>query len=262
MNKRVRDVLRPFFRILVHPHIKSLCKSTEKRFMGYHNKFSERRCFVVANGPSLSMDDLNTLTENKEISFGMNRIYTLYDRTKWRPTFFLSQDPTVIRTCLADIREQVNNSEVFVKVPGEHKYDIPGAINIDIDYSKSKKNLPPDFLDGRNCIFADGKSVSYTALQLAVFMGFKEIILLGADCNYSADNKSININSYPDKRMYDAKKVGNPPDMEYTFLAYSTAKRAAEKKGVKIFNATRGGKLEIFNRVNFDELFNKRIERL
>lgn len=255
MNNGIRDVVRPVFRIVVHPHIKKLCRMTQERFERYKDKFEGQRCFIVANGPSLTMSDLDRFAERGEITFGMNRIYALYDRTKWRPQFYLTQDPKVIRTCIEETKQQVNYSEVFVKVPGEPKYDIPGAINIDIDYSRSKKMLPPDFLDGNNCVFADGRSVTHTALQLAIYMGFKTIYLVGADCNYSADNKSINKDSYPDYRMYDAKKVGDPPDIEYTFIAYKVAKEYADNHGVKIFNATRGGMLEVFERVNIDDLF-------
>ena len=115
--------------------------------------------------------------------------------------------------------------------------------------------LPPDFLDGKNCVFADGRSVTHTALQLAAYMAFDTIYLIGADCNYLNDNKSINENSYPDRRMYDKNKVGDPPNMEYTFIAYKVAKEQLEKRGIRVFNATRGGNLEIFKRVDLDELF-------
>ena len=33
------------------------------------------------------------------------------------------------------------------------------------------------------------------------------------------------------------------------------AKEQLEKRGIRVFNATRGGNLEIFERVNLDELF-------
>lgn len=251
----IRDLMRPIFRLIVKPHIRNLCKSTEDKYKIFEKKYSGQRCFIVANGPSLRMDDLDRFKEKGEITFGMNRIYMLYDRTSWRPTFYLSQDPTVIRSCINEIREQVKNSIVFIKVPGEAKYDVPGAINFDLDYSDVDKHIPPNFLDGSGAVFADGRSVTHTALQLAVYMGFTTIYLVGADCNYSKDNKSITAESYPDKRMYDPKKVGVPPDVEYSFSAYEVAKEYAEKHGVKIYNATRGGMLEVFERVNLDDLF-------
>lgn len=252
---KLRNLFRPAFRIMVKPHIKALCKSTKNEFESYKNKYAGKRCFIVANGSSLRMDDLDRFAEKGEITFGMNRIYALYDRTKWKPTFYLSQDPTVIRACIDDIKEQVKNSVVFIKVPGEKKYDVPGAINYDLDYTNVDKCIPPDFFNGSQCLFADGKSVTHTALQLAIYMGFKTIYLIGADCNYSSDNKNINKDSYPDKRMYDAKKVGVPPDIEYTFSAYEVAKKYARQHGVEIYNTTRGGMLEVFERVNLDSLF-------
>ena len=252
---KLRDLLRPVFRLAVKPHIRYLCKKTSKQFYSYKNKYNGCRCFIVANGPSLKMEDVNKLSDNGEITFGMNRIYVLYDRTKWRPTFYLVQDPTIIRSCFKEIQEKVTESVKFVKVPGEPKYDIPNSIYFDVDYTKPDKNLPPDFFNGEDFTFADANSVSYTALQLAVYMGFRKIYLLGADCNYSVGNKEINADSYPDKRMYDSKKVGNAPKMDYTFLGYGTAKNYTKARNIKIYNATRGGKLEVFERVNFDDLF-------
>lgn len=251
---KIRDFFRPAFRLAVKPHIRYLCNKTSVQFESYKDKYKGKRCFIVANGPSLRMEDLNRLSDNKEITFGMNRIYMLFDRTQWRPTFYLVQDPTIIRSCFNEINERVTQSIKFVKVPGEPKYDLPNSIYFDVDYTKADKGLIPDFYDGAKYTFADANSVSYTALQLAVYMGFSEIYLIGADCNYSKDNKTINAESYPDKRMYDAKKVGNSPRMEYTFLGYEVAKKYAESHGIKIYNATRGGKLEVFERVNFDTL--------
>ena len=251
----MRDILRPIFRQVVKPHIKKLCKSTQARFEFYKERYSGQRCFIVANGPSLRMEDLDTLANNNEITFGMNRIYIIYDRTKWRPTYYMIQDPTVIRTCHSEILKYTKDSIVFAKVPGEPKYDISNAINFDVDYTNALKNIPPEFLDGIGCIFADGRSVTYTAIQLAVYMGFTTIHLLGTDCNYSIDNKSISQSSYPDKRMYDPKKVGMLPNIAYTFLAYESAKKYTEACGTTIYNASRGGMLEVFERVNFDSLF-------
>lgn len=252
--RKIRDLFRPLFRMAVKPHIRRLCKKTSAQFISYKNKYKGCRCFIVANGPSLRIDDLDRLSANGEITIGMNRIYMLFDRTQWRPTFYMVQDPTIIRSCIKEIREQVIDSVKFVKVPGEPWYDIPNSIYFDVDYKKADKKLPPDFYDGSNYTFADAKSVSYTALQLAVYMGFDKIYLIGADCNYSPDNKVINAQSYPDKRMYDAKKTGSLPNMEYTFLGYEAAKYHAEAKSIKIYNATRGGKLEVFERVSLDNL--------
>ena len=39
--------------------------------------------------------------------------------------------------------------------------------------------------------------------------------------------------------------------------AYRAAEEMSYKRGIRIYNATRGGKLETFERVDFDEIFEK-----
>ncbi len=52
----------------------------------------------------------------------------------------------------------------------------------------------------------------------------------------------------------DGDSVQNVESMN---RSYELCKEFAEKNGVKIYNATRGGKLEVFERVDFDSLFSK-----
>ena len=49
--------------------------------------------------------------------------------------------------------------------------------------------------------------------------------------------------------------------IEEVTLAYMSARNYAKEHGVKILNATRGGKLEVFPRVNFDKLMNPSAEQ-
>lgn len=42
---------------------------------------------------------------------------------------------------------------------------------------------------------------------------------------------------------------------DHQFWNYQAARRYAETHGIKIYNATRGGELEVFERVDFDSLF-------
>ena len=79
-------------------------------------------------------------------------------------------------------------------------------------------------------------------------MGFKEIYLLGADCSYSDGKK----NHFIDYMKYNSDQFSDGSQM---FEAYKVAKKYADKNNIKIYNATRGGKLEIFERVDFDQLF-------
>ena len=107
--------------------------------------------------------------------------------------------------------------------------------------------------DISKCVY-NGRTVTYVCLQLAMYLGFEEIYLLGVDFNYSSNLKGQenHFKGY-DK---DGKNVRlNPVRPEMSLAAYKKAKEYAESQNVRIYNATRGGKLEVFERVNFDDLF-------
>ncbi len=253
LKERVKDVLRPTYYKIAHIHVRKKCEQTKKEFEALNNKHKGETCFIVANGPSLRIEDLEVIRQKKVPTLGMNRIYKLYDKTTWRPTYYLTQDPHLIRRTYKEAISATKDSVVFQRSTGESRFDFPSAVFYEVDYARSWKNQKPIFSDCSNCIVEDGTTVTYSVLQIAVYMGFKTIYLIGCDCNYSPDN-SITRESYPDPRMYDEKAVGCPPDIAYQFMAYKVARDECEKKGVKVYNATRGGKLEIFDRVDLDEV--------
>ena len=256
LKEKVRDILRPYYYALIKGKTQRQVKSTVRELKKYKNKYMGKRCFVIGNGPSLRVKDLDKIQANGDISFGCNRIYVLFDKTSWRPTFYISQDPNVIRGCIEEIRELDKDQVKFIKALGKRKYEVEGAIYFDFVIRFGKKKLPK-FSDNPEKALYNGYTVTYAAIQFAAYMGFNEIYLLGCDCSYSPDNQSIQTisqESYPDARMYNPAKVGMPPDIAYMFSMYEICKDYCEKRGIKVFNATRGGKLEVFDRVNFDSL--------
>ena len=90
-------------------------------------------------------------------------------------------------------------------------------------------------------------SVTHFLIQIAVYMGFKEIYLLGADCNQRI-GKQVHFAEYgvPDKSLDTAR--------ERNLCGYEEIKKYCDKHDVTVYNATRGGELEIFKRVNMEEL--------
>lgn len=103
-----------------------------------------------------------------------------------------------------------------------------------------------------HCVY-EGTTVTYACIQMAVYMGFQEIYLLGVDFNYSND-------LYDEKNHFkgyqsDKKVRLNVVYPERMQAAYKSARHYAGEHGIKICNATRGGKLEVFERVDFDTLF-------
>ena len=84
-------------------------------------------------------------------------------------------------------------------------------------------------------------------------MGFKEIYLLGVDFSFSSNYKDACNHFIKNYYTKDSKAIFFA-DKE-SLQAYMSAREYADKNGIKIYNATRGGKLEVFDRVDFDSLF-------
>lgn len=235
-------------------------KKDRKVIEKYHNLYQGKRCFIIGNGPSLRVEDLEKL--KGEITFGTHRIYTLFGDTSWRPSFYFAQDYRMIKEDFDSI-SAISSKEKFIgMVPWSRYPHIQGATFAHINL-KSFYPEPPEFSDNVAKEFYEGQTVTYMCLQFAVYMGFTEIILLGVDHNYSvvlkADgkvqvNEGVKNHFSADVGHTEVNPNDNLPQLDKTGLAYVTANEYAEKHGVKILNATRGGKLEAFERVDFDSI--------
>ncbi len=79
-----------------------------------------RRGFIVGNGPSLRMEDLDRL--QSEISFGSNKIYLAFDKTAWRPTYYSVIDVLGRASAAGDRRGDAREESV----PGRCAALLPG----------------------------------------------------------------------------------------------------------------------------------------
>jgi hypothetical protein len=80
-------------------------------------------------------------------------------------------------------------------------------------------------------------------------MGLKEVYLLGCDCTYA---DGIHAYEEPAPDLVDRFK-DEASFMPELFQAYEVCKRVFESSGRHIYNATQGGKLEVFKRVNLED---------
>lgn len=215
------------------------------------------RCFIIGNGPSLTADDVSRL--RCEYTFGTNRIYEIYDRTEWRPTYYCIHDMTVAFSSRNDINEKIRQE----KIKGVDINDICPRLTDEVCIKRLETEFDPlpEFSDDLEVGFYDGMTVTYTCLQMAVYMGFTEIYLLGVDNNYSKmiDSEGNVIEQQNFQDHFSENDKLNPdlmiPDIGKMDRAYMAAKQYADSHGIRIYNATRGGKLEVFERVDFDSLF-------
>ena len=230
-----------------------------KNLKSLQGKYANRRCFIIGNGPSLRAEDLERLKD--EYTFAFNRIYYMFDQTAWRPSFYCTQDAKIARASAKEIGDQINTPYVFAPINLKWYEDV----DIDTDFFFSPKQAGeqvPEFSEDIPNHIGVGNTVAYTAIQLAAYMGFSEIYLLGVDHSFQTyQDKDGNIITDPNAKDYFTDKYNQDkdqlfiPKLDVSTLSYMAAQAYAEQHPVSIYNATRGGKLEVFPRVEFDSLF-------
>lgn len=215
-----------------------------KQIIKYKGIHKGQRCFIVATGPSLILNDLNKL--KNEITISMNSIVKLFDQTDWRPTYYGIQDVDVYKKIKHDI-ECSDLQHIFYGDSINH-FCLKSAIPFRLDLQKHllgdlSVKFSPDF----SKIVYDGHTITYSMIQLAVYMGFNEIYLLGCDTNYSGPKSHI--------AEYGELPKGIDKFYDCAIAGYNKAKEYAEKHSIRIYNVTRGGMLEVFERKEFDGIF-------
>lgn len=257
-----------FVRIMSYPLI-NLKKERLKRkfFKSEHgkylrtlkDKYKGKRCFIIGNGPSLNITDLDKLSN--EYSFAPNKILYLLNHTIWKPTFYLCADLDGYTMVKDELKKYPDlNTFVDIRCKGRtskttHFFYSYGKYHIN-RYRVDDIHISEDI----SKYVYTGYTVTFTAIQLAVYMGFKEIYLLGCDHNYavkvdSHGHKTVDnsIQTYAKGIPDWGKSIQN---IDITTRAYQCAKEYCNKQGIKIYNATRGGMLEVFERVNLDDILN------
>lgn len=228
------------------------CKEKIKQL---HNKHNGERCFIIGSGPSLLVEDLEKL--KKEICFASHRIYSIYNRTSWRPQYYCAQDCALINKSAKVIGELVQSDWKLIaaskNAPCKKVKDACYLNIIEEEFYPDYPKFAEEISEG----FYEGMTVTYMCIQVAVYMGFKEIYLLGVDHNYSAtrtaDGKIEKDDSIKNYFSSDYS-LDAIPQLYKSTKAYEGARKYAQEHGIKIYNATRGGKLEAFERVNFDDI--------
>ncbi|WP_343246828.1 6-hydroxymethylpterin diphosphokinase MptE-like protein [Diplocloster hominis] len=258
IRDKIRDLKNIQFIVKGRENIKS-----------FQNCHPGKRCFIIGNGPSLTPDDLNLI--KNEISFGSNRIYDIYPFTDWRPTYYAIQDFFVL--------DEISSEVEKLEDGAQHRFIISNRKRfICEEMQKDKKNsffyLDDLCLSDKKKVkfstnpfksVANGGTVTYMMIQLAVYMGIKEIYLIGVDHHYTqyldengeVDTKLHAENHFKGARPYKQLKGNNITPKNNCFVStrcYVAANEFAKLHGIKIFNATRGGKLEVFDRVNLDDI--------
>jgi len=224
------------------------------RMSQYHNIHKGDRCFIIGNGPSLKQTDLNKL--KSEYTFGLNRIYLLFPELGFTTTYFASINDLVIEQCADEIAALPipkfvawHSNRHFQRFPDD-------MVFLYTTYTG------PRFTNDMTGRVWEGATVTNVALQLAFYMGFEKVILIGVDHNFESKgdaNKTV-VSTGDDPNHFSGTYFGKGfrwqlPDLDTSEIGYKFARKAFQKAGREVLDATVGGKLTIFPKVDYNSLF-------
>jgi hypothetical protein len=252
----------------------------------FRNRHAGRRAFVVGNGPSLAKMDLSLLLN--EITFGSNGIFLLFPKSPFRPTYYCCMDSVVLPDRAPDIRSMLDANPsmkgFFPERIGDHdtvgmSWWVPSIIgprpnacfyetrpsNLEGDPWEAISKKPWEFI-------REGRTVTVNLIQLAFLMGCNPIYLIGCDTEYTLPPEVevlAETDDRPDKRFisrgddpnhfdpeyFGKGRIWHQPNPNLMIEHYRALRTALEPEGIVIFNATEGGRLDVFSRISLESLF-------
>lgn len=235
--------------------LRSEGRASAARIRSFRNAYAGQRCFIIGNGPSLREMDLSPL--QNEFTFGLNRIYILFERLGFNTSFLVSVNNMLLRQCVDELAS--------LHMPKFFSWRVRDVFPTTDDLIFVRPVRRPRRRFTRHPTLRgiwEGSTVTYVAMQLAYYMGFKKVILIGVDHSYTTKGPAHQLvtSSSDDPNHFDPKYFGkgfkwNLPDLDTSEIAYRIAKDQFEHDGRTVVDATVGGKLQIFPKVSYSSLF-------
>lgn len=269
-NWLIRTILLPIILLKRKIDHDRYIKSEDAKYIRTLRNINKgKRCFVIGNGPSLNVHDLDML--NDEITFACNRIYDIFPYTDWRPTYYMCADKDFAidillhRPDLSSLSQSelfFTNRELVCSLKDDFKiHEIFQGGKFRVNASSRKMETVSEDVSNH---FSGAQSVTCPMMELAIYMGISEIYLLGVDHNFRIEIDSNGhkiVNSDVHQLHFKEQIEAGPTPFYYKeslTKCYGVIRKYADQHGISIKNATRGGMLEVFERVDFDSLFPQR----
>lgn len=211
------------------------------------------RVVIVANGPSLNQMDLRFL--KREAVIGMNKIYLGLQKFGFYPRYYIAVNEKVIRQSVEQIRAMN-----CVKIIGERGAEVvkEDALTYHVKTRNVQSRFSKDITQGIH----EGWTVTYAALQLAYYLSFEEVVIIGMDHRFEYSGQP-NESRYLEGRdpnhfspEYFSDQDWDNPDLEKSEESYRIARKVYEEDGRRIIDATVNGACNIFERGDYHDIFN------
>jgi hypothetical protein len=211
------------------------------------------RCFILGNGPSLRQTNLQCL--KNEYTFGLNRIFMAFPEMGYSTSYYVSINDLMVEQSVDEIQKLTMPRFVSWRA---RKWMKPQDNLYFLHTTYTGSRFAQD-LRGR---VWEGATVTNVALQIAYYLGFKQVILIGVDHTFATKGKpnTTVVQNGDDPNHFNASYFTKGfrwqlPDFETSEIGYHLARQAFEADGRQVVDATVGGMLRVFPRVEYDSLF-------
>lgn len=228
-----------------------------RKLSNLKDRHKGERCFIIGNGPSLRRTDLSKL--KNEFSIGMNRVYLAFEEWGFTTSFLVCVNSLVI--------EQVSHDFQALSIPKFFSWRsrhllYPEGEPDEFTHFLFTTYTGPKFEQDATRRLWEGATVTYVCLQLAYYMGFSQVILIGVDHSFATrgtPNTTV-VSNGDDQSHFDPGYFGKGfrwqlPDLDTSEQGYWLARKAYESEGRQVLDATIGGKLQVFPKISYDSLF-------
>jgi len=233
------------------------------------NGFSTKRCFIVATGPSIAKKDLTFLKDEFVIS--LNLCPLTLDLFGIIPKINIVADKLQYPKYEEVFKKLTFNKKIIKVIVAGACETFPKDLKDDKTFFFPKKllqEIPSFSKDPIKNGFARGKTVAFDAIQLAFYLGFKEIYILGMDLGktykWGENGHSYEIQKNPKftsikfatskDKIIQKGLLGHPEYWNYICDCMKKAKKEFEKENKKIFNDINSN-LEIFEKIDICKKF-------
>lgn len=254
----------------VSPRSRRLCRNNTK-FRRIHQG---KRCFILCNGPSINKQDLLPL--KNEIVFSVSNGYYHKDYNTFAPRYHCVPQLSYNKFFTVDIAiawfkemdQGIGGAELFLDTAEEpliRKNNLFPGRKVNYLYTGISFSDKLSKVIDISGIIPGPQSVSITCLMIAMYMGFEKIYLIGTehDCAITGEYKYFYEPKLLRGKDYSVNSNGKLKNLELVhqeiknlMAQYSALKKIAENAGPAIYNATLGGALEIYPRINLSEVLN------
>lgn len=230
-------------------------KRERSRIRTWRNRFYGDKAVILCNGPSLNRVDFGLLERSGVFTFGLNKINLLFERSTFRPScivgvnaFVIEQNQRFYNSTTIPLFLDLKAHQRGWVLPRGNVHFLPSIMPIG--------HFSGDITRG----ISQGYTVTYVALQIAFYMGFRRLALVGCDHSFATKGQanqtvmaSENDPNHFDPEYFSGTDWWQLPDLVGSEFHYQLADLVYRQNGGKIVNATEGGLLELFERESLGE---------